>query len=94
MKTITEIKQNSARNIFIAKNDYLVLNPLRGWEPVERLQERSDVVLCFFQYEANSTDLNPTKDDAVHYLIFICLFILLHDRNSDFPCLQKTNKSS
>ena len=48
LKTVTEIKRNSARNIFIAKNDYLVLNPLRGWEPVERLKERKDIVLCFF----------------------------------------------
>ena len=40
LKTVTEIKRNSARNIFIAKNDYLVLNPLRGWEPVERLKEK------------------------------------------------------
>ena len=40
LKTVTEIKRNSARNIFIAKNDYLVLNPLRGWEPVEKLKEK------------------------------------------------------
>ena len=50
MKTVTDIRQSSARDTFIAESVYLVLK----WEPVEKLKQRWSV-LRFFQYEASST---------------------------------------
>ena len=53
LKTVPEIRQNSARDTFIAESVYLVLNPLLHWEPMERLKQRSDVVIlrdCFKRY--------------------------------------------
>ena len=39
MKTVTEIRQSSAHNTFIAESVYLVLNSFLDWEPVERLKQ-------------------------------------------------------
>ena len=41
LKTVTEIRQSSAHNTFIAESVYLVLHSLWDWEPVERLKQRS-----------------------------------------------------
>ena len=56
MKTVTDIRQSSARDTFIAESVYLVLK----WEPVEKLKQRWSV-LRFFQYEASSTVGYATK---------------------------------
>ena len=39
LKTVTEIRRSSARDTFIAKSVYLVLNSLFDWKPVERLKQ-------------------------------------------------------
>ena len=44
-----------------AESVYLVLNCLLDWEPVEKLKQRCEVVLHFFQYEASSTVLYAMK---------------------------------
>ena len=70
MKTVTEIRQSSAHDTFIAESVYLVLNSLLDWKPVEKFKQRCDVVsltcvfiflIFFFQYEASSTVLYATK---------------------------------
>ena len=71
LKTVTKIRQRSARDTFIADSVYLVLNFLLDWEPVERFKQRSDVVsftfllllllLLWVQHEASNTVLNATK---------------------------------
>ena len=38
LKTVTEIRQSSAHNTFIAENVYIALNSLWDWEPVEKLK--------------------------------------------------------
>ena len=43
MKTVTEIRQSSAHNTFIAESVYLVLNSFLDWKPVEKLKQRCDV---------------------------------------------------
>ena len=43
LKTVTEIKRNSACDTFIAQSVYLVLNSLRGWT-MERLKQRSHML--------------------------------------------------
>ena len=51
VKTVTEIRQSSAHDTFIAESVYLVLNSLLAWKPVEKLKQRCDVVsFKFFQY--------------------------------------------
>ena len=44
MKTVTEIRWSSGRDTFTPECIYLVLNSLLDWEPVEKLNERCDVV--------------------------------------------------
>ena len=44
LKTVTELRRNSARDTFIAESGYLGLQSLWDWEPAERLKQRSDVV--------------------------------------------------
>ena len=44
MKTVTEIRQSSTHDTFIAENVYLVLNSSLDWEPVEKLKQKCDVV--------------------------------------------------
>ena len=62
MKTVTELRQSSAHNTFIAESVYLVLNSFLDWKPVEKLKQRCDVdSFIFFQYEANSTVLYAMK---------------------------------
>ena len=43
LKTVTEIRQSSTCDTFIAESVYLVLNSLLHWEPVEKLKQRCDV---------------------------------------------------
>ena len=43
LKTITEIRESSACDTFIAESVYLVLNSVLDWEPVEKLKQRFDV---------------------------------------------------
>ena len=49
LKTVTKIRQRSARDTFTADSVYLALNILLDWEPVETFKQRSDVVsfMCF-----------------------------------------------
>ena len=55
-KTVTEVRQSSACDIFTTAGIYLVLNFLLDWEPVEKFKERCDVVsFTFFHYELSST---------------------------------------
>ena len=62
MKTVTEIKQSSACDTFIAESVYLLLNSLLDWKPVEKLKQRCyEVSFRFFQYEASSTVLYAMK---------------------------------
>ena len=61
---VTDIRQSSTRDTFIAERVYLVLNSLLDWKPVEKLKQRwCDVVsfMGFFQYETSSTVLYVTK---------------------------------
>ena len=44
LKTVTEIRQSSTHDTFIAENVYLVLNSSLDWEPVEKLKQKCDVV--------------------------------------------------
>ena len=44
LKTITEIRRSRTRDAAYIAECYLVLDSLSGWEPVERLKQRSDVV--------------------------------------------------
>ena len=63
MKTVTLIRQSSARGTSITESVYLVLKSLWGWDPVERLKQRNDMVslTLFFQDEANCTVLNARR---------------------------------
>ena len=63
LKTVTLIRQSSARGTSITESVYLVLKSLWGWDPVERLKQRNDMVslTLFFQDEANCIVLNATK---------------------------------
>ena len=59
---VTDIRQSSTRDTFIAERVYLVLNSLLDWKPVEKLKQSCyGVSFTFFQYEANSTVLCATK---------------------------------
>ena len=44
LKTVTEIRRNSARDTFIAESVYLVLNSLLDWKPVKKLKQKCYVV--------------------------------------------------
>ena len=44
LKTITEIRRSRTRDAAYTAECYLVLDSLSGWEPAERLKQRSDVV--------------------------------------------------
>ena len=51
LKTVTDIRQSSTHDTFIAERVYLVLNSLLDWKPVEKLKQRwCDVVsfMCVF----------------------------------------------
>ena len=62
LKTVTEIRQSSARGAFMAGRFDLVLNSLWDWEPVERLKQKSDVVsFTLFQDEGRSTVLRKRR---------------------------------
>ena len=62
LKTVTEIRQSSARGAFMAGRFDLVLNSLWDWEPVERLKQKSDVVsFTLFPDEGRSTVLRKRR---------------------------------
>ena len=62
LKTVTEIRQSSACDTFVAESVYLALNSLLEWLPVDKLKQRCDVVsFTFFQHEASSTVLYAMK---------------------------------
>ena len=44
VKTVTETRQSSACDTFIAESVYLVVNCLLDWEPVEKLKQRCEVI--------------------------------------------------
>ena len=69
MKTVTDIRQSSARDTFIAVSVYVVLNSLLDWKPVVKLKQRFTCV--FFQYEASSTVLYATKVLAFAFFSYI-----------------------
>ena len=63
MRTVTDIRQSSAFDTFIAESVYLVLNYLCNWEPVERLKQKSNMVsFTSFQDDESSTILNAFKE--------------------------------
>ena len=48
VKTVTETRQSSACDTFIAESVYLVVNCLLDWEPVEKLKQRCEVISFTF----------------------------------------------
>ena len=66
LRTVTDIRQSSAFDTFIAESVYLELNSLCNWEPVERLKQKSNMVsFTSFQDDESTTILNAFKEAVI-----------------------------
>ena len=73
-KTVTEVRQSSACDIFTTAGIYLVLNSLLDWEPVEKLKRRCGVVsFTFFQYDYEASHSHSRTQARGAFLINVFL---------------------